>query len=319
MDLNVRKNILEKQGYRIVGNHSAIKICHYCKTAIRGSDKCYKNRFYGIDSSRCIQTSLTLDVCNLRCEWCWRDINYISFSKIFSDEPEKILKDLVEEQKKILVGFYGNKKASKKNIDKAMKPMHIALSLSGDACMYSKLPELIDLIRKNGMTSFVVTNGTFPEMIKKLINHQPTQLYITLPAPDENTFLKVCRPSNKNLWKNIMCSLKLLKHFKRGTIRLTLYNGINMMNPEGYSNILKNAGFKFLEIKSAMPIGYAQYRLKYADMPTHKEIKDFASKIARLNRLKMIDEKENSRVVLLMKKDAKDRIMKFNQTCKSLL
>ena len=311
MNFADRRTILEKQGYRIVGNHSAIKICYYCKTSIRGNDKCYKNKFYNIDSSRCIQASLTLDICNLRCQWCWRDISYSGFGSKFNDKPEDIIKGLIEEQKKILVGFYGNKKILRKNVDNAMDPMHVALSLSGDACLYQKLPELIDLIHKKGMTSFVVTNGTFPEMIRKLINHQPTQIYITLPAPDKRTFIEVCRPFSRGSWSKIMKSLKLLKHFKRGTVRLTLYSGINMLNPEGYAKVLKDVDFKFLEVKAAMPVGYAQYRLKYSDMPLHSEIKRFAKKIAKINKLKIIDEKKNSRVVLLMKNDSKDRTLKF--------
>lgn len=310
-ELSDRRKVLEKQGYRLVGNHSAIKICQYCKTAIRGDDVCYKKKFYNIDSARCIQASVTLDICNLKCYWCWRDISYNGCNHEFNDKPSSILDGFVKEQKEILMGFYGNRKISRKDIDKAMKPMHVALSLSGDACMYKKLPELIDEIHKRGMTSFVVTNGTFPDMVKKLIKHQPTQFYITLSAPDEETFLKVCKPFDRNAWKKLMKSLSLLKNFKRGTVRLTLYKGINMVNPEGYAMILKNIGFKFLEIKSAMPVGHARYRLKYSDMPLHTEIKAFASKIAGLNKLKIIDEKKNSRVVLLMKRDSKNRLLKF--------
>ena len=311
MGLGSRKRVLEKKGYRIVGNHSSIKVCNYCRTAIRGTDKCYKNKFYGIDSRRCVQASVTLDICNLRCEWCWRDINYKGVGKKFDDEPKKIINGLVEEQKKILVGFYGNKKIHRNNVDMAMKPKHVALSLSGDACLYKKLPELVGLIHKEGMTSFLVTNGTFPNMVKRLVKHQPTQLYITLPAPDEKTFLEVCRPFDRNAWKKIMKSLKLLKHFNRGTVRLTLYKNINMIKPDKYARILESVGFRFLEVKAAMPVGYAQYRLKYSDMPLHNEIKGFAKKIARLNKLRIIDEKRNSRVVLLMKRDSKDRKLKF--------
>lgn len=31
---------LEKQGYRIVGNHYAIKVCLWCKKALRDEDTC---------------------------------------------------------------------------------------------------------------------------------------------------------------------------------------------------------------------------------------------------------------------------------------
>ncbi len=311
MGLNERKSILEKQGYRLIGNHSALKTCQYCKTAIKGTDVCYKNKFYGINSWRCIQATVTLDVCSLRCQWCWRDIDYNAKKASFLDNPKDILDEFIKEQRKALIGYFGYDKINKKRLLESTEPKHVALSLTGDACLYPRLPELIDLIHEKGMTSFVVTNGTFPEMVKKLAKHQPTQIYITLPAPDEETFSKVCRPLDKNAWNKIIISLGLLKHFKRGTIRLTLYKGINMIKPEEYAALLRNVGFKFLEVKAAMPVGYAQYRLKYEDMPLHKEIKEFSMKIARLNNLKIIDEKENSRVVLLMKKDSKDRFLKF--------
>ena len=72
-----------------------------------------------------------------------------------------------------------------------MNPKHFAFSLSGEPTFYPRLPELIDELKKRNITSFLVTNGTNPEMLKKLIEHPPTQLYLTLPAPDEETYKKV--------------------------------------------------------------------------------------------------------------------------------
>ena len=46
--LKNRKRYME--GYRLVGNHSAVKICGYCRKSITGKDVCYKNTFYGINS-----------------------------------------------------------------------------------------------------------------------------------------------------------------------------------------------------------------------------------------------------------------------------
>ena len=175
-----RKKFLEKQGYRIVGNHSAIKTCHYCSTAMKGNDVCYKNTFYNIASWRCIQATVTLDLCNLRCRWCWRDINYgTTNGTMFTDKPQDIVEGLISEHKNVLMGFYGNKNIIKERLQETMEPKHIALSLTGDACLYSKLPELVDEIHRNNMTSFVVTNGTITPMVKKLINQLP-QLKIFL-------------------------------------------------------------------------------------------------------------------------------------------
>lgn len=315
-----RKQALEKQHYRIVGNHSSVKICLWTKNSIRNEGTCYKNKFYGIKSWRCVQMSPVLDVCTLHCEWCWRDLNYNSDTfQEKADDPSYIIDKSIEAQKKLLEGFYGNSAVNKQRLDESMKPIHFAISLTAEPTFYPKLPELVDELHKRNMTSFIVTNGTNPQMLKKLIKHKPTQLYITLPAPDEETFNKFCRPNSKDDWKKIKKSLSLLGEFERGTIRLTLAKEINLKNAKAYANILKNVNFKFLEAKAAMPVGHAKDRLKYSQMPTHKEIKSFAAQIAKYANLKIIDEHTRSRVVLLMRKDSillmrkdsKDRFLKF--------
>lgn len=309
--LYYRRLLLEKQGYKLIGNHSAIKLCHWCKSSIKGKMPCYKNTFYGIKSWQCIQASVTLDICNLRCGWCWRDIDYNPKGVRFSDEPRDIVKGFIEKQREILIGYNGNKNIDKVKIDEGMRPRHVALSLTGDACMYPRLPELINEIHGNDMTSFLVTNGTFSEMVRKLISNQPTQMYITLPAPDEETFEEVCRPLGLNGWKRIMDSIGLLKYFKRSVIRLTLGKGWNFKDPGKYAEIINNNEFDFLELKSAVPIGGAMYRMDPEQVINHDELKLFGNEIAKLTDFKIIDEQRESLVVLMSKGDREDRIMNF--------
>ena len=307
-----RRNYLKKQGYRLVGNHSAIKTCHYCSAAVKGNDVCYKNTFYNIASWRCIQATVTLDLCNLRCRWCWRDINYgTSSGSMFTDEPQDIVEGFIKEHKNVMMGFYGSNKVNKDRLDETMSPKHVALSLTGDACLYPRLPELIKGIHNKDMTSFVVTNGTITHMTKRLVNQQPTQLYITLPAPNKETYLKMCNPIAGNYgWENILESLYLLENFKRSAVRLTLVKNMNMFNPHEYAKILEDKGFKFLELKSAMPVGDARYRMEYSEMPSHEEIRKFGQDICKINKWKIIDEKQESRVVLIMKEDSDERYLK---------
>ena len=92
---------------------------------------------------------------------------------------------------------------------------------------------------------------------------------------------------------------------------MTLVKDINMNNPEGYAKLLKDAKPDFIELKAYMWVGYSIERLSIENMPRHPEIKEFAEKITKLTNLKIIDEKTNSRVVLLMEKDRNDRIMMF--------
>ncbi|MEM4263734.1 MAG: 4-demethylwyosine synthase TYW1 [Candidatus Woesearchaeota archaeon] len=306
---DLRKKELENQGYRVVGRHSAIKVCTWCKKAIRGQDTCYKHLFYGINSWRCIQMSPWF-ACTHRCVFCWRDVREnLTPDKI--DEPKDIVDGCIDAHTDILKGFGGNKERDKKRYEESLKPLHFAISLTGEPCIYPKLPELVDEIKSRGMTAFLVTNGTVPEMLKKLIKHQPTQLYITLPAPDEETYLKTCNPLVEGTWKKIQESLLLIKDFKRSTIRLTLVKGINMVNPEGYAELIKQAGPTFVELKAYMFVGHSRERLTIENMPLHSDILDFAEKIAKASGLKIISQKPESRVVLLIKKDSKDRILVF--------
>ncbi|MFH0898421.1 MAG: 4-demethylwyosine synthase TYW1, partial [bacterium] len=168
-------------------------------------------------------------------------------------------------------------------------------------------------LHKRKISSFLVTNGTNPLMLKKLLlkKQQPTQLYITLPAPDEKTYNKVCKPLIKDGWKKIMQSLKLIHKFKRSVIRLTLVKEENMSHPEKYAEIIRKTKPLFVELKAYMWLGYSRARMKEKNMPLHEDIIEFAQQISKLSGYKIIDEKKESRVALLMKKDFKGRKMKF--------
>ena len=308
-----RKAQLFRQGYRIVGNHSAVKICLYCKKAIRGEDVCYKSVFYGIKSWRCVQMTPILDVCNLRCSWCWRNLRYtnIRFEGKF-DKASDVVDGCIEEQRKLLMGFKGMpENIDKKRVEEAMNPKHFAISLTSEISLYPGLPELIDEIKKRGMTAFFVTNGTNPDMLRKLKRHAPTQLYITVPAPDEKTFKKVCKPLSEGLWEKILESLEILGDFKRGTVRLTLAKDMNFFNPRGYGRLLSRYSFDFLEVKAAMPVGYAQYRMRYSQMPWHEEIVEFGRKIGKETGLKITSQKRESRVVLLTGERSVERMLRI--------
>jgi len=312
---DAKKKDLEKQGYRIIGNHSAIKVCLWCKKSIRDEGTCYKQKFYGINSHRCVQMTPSLPFCTLRCCWCWRDIEHTIPKWIGPiDSPKKIVDECIKAHVKFLQGFGGNVKSDKKKYSEAQKPLHFAISLAGEPTLYPKLPELIKEIHAQGMSSFLVTNGTNPEMLEKIKTNPPTQLYITLPAPNELIFMKMCSPLIKGLWQNIIQSLKLMKGLKdktRTTIRLTLAKDVNMLHPEQYAELIKIADPLFVEVKAYMHVGYSKKRLEIGNMPIHSEIKEFANQLAKHLDYKYIDEQIPSRVVLLMKKDVKDRKMEF--------
>lgn len=299
------KKDLEKQGYRIVGKHSAIKVCLWCKRSITAKDVCYKNTFYGIQSHRCIQSSVSLLNCYHRCTFCWRCLEHTIAEDVKNpDKPKEILDGMIEEHKLFLQGLGGSKETDKEMFEEAMQPKHVAISLAGDATLYPLLPEFIEEVRNRNMTTFLVTNGLRPDMMQKLLQHQPTQTYVTLPAPDKKTYIKTCNPMVKDGWERLNATLQLLNKFQRSTARLTLVKDLNMLSPEKYAEILEKTNPKFIELKAGMAVGYAQYRLQYSSMPLHKDIINFAEQISDNTNFKIVDKKENSRVVLLMKKDS---------------
>jgi tRNA wybutosine-synthesizing protein 1 len=313
------KAMLKKQHYAIIGKHSAVQICKYTKDSIRGKNFCYKQKFYGIQSHRCVQMTPCVMWCQHKCLFCWRPIekNLGHSLKGKVDEPKEIIEKCIEAQRKQLLGFGGSLTADKKKLKEAMEPKHFAISLSGEPTIYPKLPELIKELEKRKISSFVVSNGEIPEMIKKI---NPTQLYISVDAPNEKLFNKIDRPCNEKYgWKNLIKTLKILKSKKktRTVLRLTLIKGLNMVEPENYAELIKISDPMFVEVKSYMAVGFSRQRFgepKCVEiMPTHSEVKDFAKEICKFSGYKIIDEKENSRVVLLMKHDRKDRIMRFEK------
>ena len=295
---------MEKAGYRFVGKrkHSAIKICSWCKSSLNEKGSCYKQKFYGIASSQCIQMSPTALVCSENCLFCWRPLRYtLPASTDEWDSPKEIMEGCIEAQRDLLQGFGGNPNTDSRKFYNAMRPKHVAISLSGEPTLYPMIGGLIEEIHNRKMTSFLVTNGTLPERLQGLLDNdqQPTQLYITLAAPDKKTLSKTALPMFDDAWERLQTSLSMLEQFKRTVIRLTLVKNLNLVNPEGYAELVDKAGPSYLEVKAFMSVGGARDRLAYELMPTDKEIIEFAEVIEKNSSYKIIDHKQDSRVVLL--------------------
>ena len=303
MDQDYKKK-LEEQGYRFIGEHSAIKTCEWKKKSLTNKGVCYK-KFYGINSHLCCQMSVAVNFCDEDCIFCWREHKNFSFEKI--DDPNELLKNIPKAEKSLLSGLGGNEYIDKKKFSQAYNPIHFAISLTGESIYYPRINELIQEIHKNKGTTFLVTNGQSPSLLKKLT--QPTQLYISLAANSKEMFNNICKPSRKNGWELLIKSLDLLKVLKtRTTIRLTLIKGINMTEPEKYVEILEKASPKFIEVKAYMRVGASRNRLDTKNMPLHSEIKEFAKEICKYSSYRIIDEQKESRVILLMKEN-KDRYL----------
>ncbi|MCJ7443199.1 MAG: 4-demethylwyosine synthase TYW1 [Methanotrichaceae archaeon] len=294
--------MLAKQGYHLIGL-GAVKPCLWLNRSLRGEDQCYKHYFYGISSHRCVQMTPTLQ-CNHLCLHCWRPIDD---SMILGDflEPRELLDAILNEQQRILSGYGGSEKTDLMKLREARKPSHIAISLMGEPTLYPYLKELVDEIRNRRMTSFVVTNGTKPEVLQII---RPTQLYLSLNAPTENVYMRIANPLGK-LWGKILESLIVLKdHPSRTVVRITLIRNLNMEDPLEYAELLEKAEPNFVEVKAYMHLGRSRKRLGRENMPSHNEVMTFAEKLAHTMDYELSSHVPISRVALLSSKERTNAI-----------
>ncbi len=296
---------LKKQKYHMVGNHSAVKKCKWLHESLTSGRSCYKQKFYGIKSHRCLQMSPAVFYCTQQCVFCWRaqnsdlQIGWDEMKLPIWDSPEDIVQKSLDVQERILSGFKGNEKSDWKKFREALAPKHVAISLAGEPTLYEPLGELIKQFHRKGLTTFLVTNGTNSARLSDL-SEEPTQLYVSVCSPNEKVFKRVCRPQFGGAWKNVNETLGLLPSFRCPTvIRTTLVKGLNMDDVEGYAKLISKARPTYVEAKAYMHVGFSNLRLSFERMPTHREVGDFAMQLAEETGYKILDESADSRVVLL--------------------
>jgi tRNA wybutosine-synthesizing protein 1 len=304
------KKSLEKQHYGIVGNHSAVKICGWTKNLITNKGGCYKYKFYGIKSHKCLQMTTSL-MCANRCIYCWRDYK-APISKEWKsciDEPNFIIENSIKAQKKLLSGFGGNDKTNMKLFKESDKIEHVALSLTGEPITYPKINEIIDSFHDKKISTFLVTNAQYPDKIKNL--KIVTQLYISLDAPNKELSKMIGKPLFSDYWERLLQSLDEMKKKNfRTTIRMTMIKGMNMdiKYINDFKNLILRSDADFIEVKGYMFVGSSRQRLKKENMPYHEEIVDYCKEFIKiLPDYEIVNEQKPSRVVLIAKKKFKER------------
>ena len=260
-------------------NHTAAQTCGWTANALRGEGKCYKNIWYGIQSHRCIQMTPVVK-CNERCVFCWRDHRGHAYElgDVEWDDPAAVVDASIELQRKLLSGFGGNEEVPRDRFEDAMEPRHVAISLDGEPTLYPYLPELIDAFHDRGLTTFLVSNGTNPEMLDRC---EPTQLYVSVDAPERHTFDEVVRPVADDAWERLIDTMDVLaaKSETRTVLRSTLLNGWNMENPDWWAAFYERAEPDFIELKAYMHVGHSRGRLDRETMPSHDAVIAFAEAV----------------------------------------
>ena len=312
----------ENARYGIAGNHSAVQICSWNRKALRGMGVCYKQKFYGVDCHRCAQMSPAFAWCQECCMHCWRPAEWMkktSMSESEVDEPQLIIDEIVKKRRRLMSGIGGAEDADRQLFKESFNkfPSHWAISLSGEPTIYPRLGEMVDLLRKNKEVKsiFIVTNGQEPQVFESMKRKKqlPTQLYISVSAPNEELFKKLNRSVYPDGWQRLNRTLNMSLGC-RTVVRLTLIRGLNdsREHMREYAEIFEKARSDFIEVKSYMHLGLSRERLKEENMAPHDYIKEWAVEFAGLlPSYEKEDEDERSRIVLLKRKDSKfDNIIK---------
>jgi tRNA wybutosine-synthesizing protein 1 len=291
---------LSEQGYQIIGRHSAVKLCYWSRESLERGRDCYKGRFYGIESHRCLQMSPAIDSCNLTCRFCWRNQGWENDDTIETfDDPEQLLDRSIEAQRRILSGFKGDRSVPLERWTEAQTPKHIAISLTGEPTLYPKMNRFLELCHERGITTFLVTNGTNPDALRAL-DPLPTQLYVSVTAPNAEVFRRLTRPAQDDAWDRLLESLAIVRHLRtRRVVRHTLVRGWNLGWADAYAELDLLARPEFIEPKGYVFMGRSRQRLGRDHVPEHEEIAAFADRLARRTGYAVLDASPESKVVLL--------------------
>nr|XP_009942948.1 PREDICTED: S-adenosyl-L-methionine-dependent tRNA 4-demethylwyosine synthase-like [Opisthocomus hoazin] len=277
------REALTKQGYRLIGSHSGVKLCRWTKSMLRGRGGCYKHTFYGIESHRCMEATPSL-ACANKCVFCWRHhTNPVGTEWRWKmDQPEMILQEAVENHQNMIKQFKGVSGVKADRLEEAMTAKHCALSLVGEPIMYPAINRFVKLLHQHGISSFLVTNAQFPDEIRNL--EPVTQLYVSVDASTRESLKRIDRPLFKDFWQRFLDSLKALSEKQQRTVyRLTLVKAWNVDELKAYADLISLGKPDFIEVKGVTYCGESSASsLTMANVPWHEEVVRFVQDLADL-------------------------------------
>ncbi|KAJ3407601.1 hypothetical protein HDV05_005382 [Chytridiales sp. JEL 0842] len=247
---NLRKN-LEKQGYKLIGSHSGVKMCRWTKAQLRGHGGCYKHSFYGIESHRGVfcwrhQTN------PVGTEWRWK-----------ADPPMEIVLGALERHRNMIKQMKGVPGVTPEKFNEGMDVAHCALRL-----------------HEKKISSFLVTNAQFPEIMETL--NPVTRLYVSIDAGNKDSLKRVDRPLFRDYWERFLLCLDALKKKRQRTVyRLTLVKGFNAEDEMAeYADLVRRGLPDFIEVKAhscSLLIAHKSYKLNgkwhtWIDYPKFHEL-----------------------------------------------
>ncbi|TNN01196.1 hypothetical protein fugu_010578 [Takifugu bimaculatus] len=295
------REALTKQGYKLIGSHSGVKLCRWTKSMLRGRGGCYKHTFYGIESHRCMETTPSL-ACANKCVFCWRHhTNPVGTEWRWKMDPaEKILQDALEKHQNMIRQFRGVPGVKLERYEEGLQVKHCALSLVGEPIMYPEINTFVRLLHTHNISSFLVTNAQFPQEIRSLV--PVTQLYVSVDASTKDSLKKIDRPLFKDYWPRFLDSLRALGEKRQRTVyRLTLVKAWNVEEMLAYSELIALGQPDFIEVKGVTYCGESSASsLTMANVPWHQEVVAFVQQLAdMLPQYEIACEHEHSNCLLI--------------------
>lgn len=266
---------LKKEGYKLIGTHSAVKLCRWTKHQLRGRGGCYKHTFYGITSYQCMEATPSL-ACANKCVFCWRHHkNPVGKEwRWKTDDPYYIVDQAVQTHVQMIKETRGIPGVQLDRWEEAHTVKHCALSLVGEPIMYPRIDELLGELHRRNISTFLVTNGQHPAAIKSL--RPITQLYVSVDAPTQESLIAIDRPLFQDAWDRLRQSLSALKDKGQRTVaRLTVVKGWNSDEISGYAELIALGKVSLVEVKGVTFCGKSDAsNLNMTNTPWHHEVVD---------------------------------------------
>lgn len=278
----LQRRSLKKEGYKIIGSHSAVKLCRWTKHQLRGRGGCYKHTMYGITSYQCMEATPSL-ACANKCTFCWRHHkNPVGREwRWTTDAPDMIVSTAISLHQSMIKEMRGVPGVVPERLAEAFNVRHCALSLVGEPIMYPRINELLGELHKRRISSFLVTNAQFPDAMEAL--GPVTQLYVSIDAATKEALREVDRPLFPDFWERFTRCLALLRVKRTRTVfRLTLVKEYNMQDVAEYAALVEMGEPDLIEIKAVTYCGKSEGSgLQFDNIPWHEEVVRFAADISR--------------------------------------
>jgi tRNA wybutosine-synthesizing protein 1 len=264
---------LKKEGYQLIGSHSAVKLCRWTKHQLRGRGGCYKHTFYGITSYQCMEATPSL-ACANKCVFCWRHHkNPVGKEwRWKTDDPYFIVDEAIKAHIRMIKETKGIPGVRMDRWKEAHTVRHCALSLVGEPIMYPRIDEFLGDLHRRKISTFLVTNGQHPVAIETL--RPVTQLYVSVDAPTQESLIAIDRPLFRDAWDRLKQSLSSLKSKGQRTVaRLTVVKGWNSDEVSGYAQLIALGHVSLVEVKGVTFCGKSDAsNLNMSNTPWHHEV-----------------------------------------------